>query len=179
MRALFLLLTLLGCASSKVSIDGRWARPCTGQSKETLVYDGKSFRSTISFFDGDCSNHVATMEIRGTYEVGESVETPAGATRARFEVKALTLAMHSEEGVAGANRNALLGATDWVLDEPKDMLGKEFSGCTMNLGDEILDIVRVSEDGRVLTLGDSQGQTLCDSTRDFPKIWMTESYARE
>lgn len=157
-------------------LDGTWQSACYMKTQTSLTYDKLALTGTFTEYTDDaCTTPYHVSKWTGTGVV--TGETAAGDTKLDLSFTSFTSIALTAENAAFNNMNQYCGATDWMANVEKDVLGKDCYGFSIPVGAKSLDIYRVA--GAVLKFGqgskiavgltEADRPTMLDDTRVFMK----------
>lgn len=145
------------------ALQGTWKSGCREDPSdpqsseiETFTLEGNEVTVNLeNFGDSSCGTVLFKVEFKGTIEVGDPVQGMADTFEVDFPLASFTLTMVNADAVDFANQIGFFDFTDWELNTPKDLFGRDLSGDgnTITSDDVVYSIVKV--DGDQLFLGES------------------------
>jgi hypothetical protein len=129
-------------APTLADLQGTWVGPCYetqdgDNQRAVLTFDGDKAVMQLELYGQNnptCQDVLLSIDMEMTASVGGPALLQAGAYRLDVEITKVEATMHSAEAVDYANSQGLFGYTDWVLDVPKDVAGKEFAPSDVDAG---------------------------------------------
>lgn len=126
---------------------GTWLLSCQQTSFTTeLVVDATSYdATTTTYTDGTCVDPLFTDVYSNTYLTGQSVTSTNGLPATELDVTLTTVerTLHTDIMVMGYNASTSCGYSDWEIDVPKDITGRDCgsfaSGCTSDSTSTVCD----------------------------------------
>jgi len=114
-------------------LNGTWIGPCYGLDGENLsialIFSEDKMNSQIGFYgNAACQNRLMFIDIEMLVSIPEPPESSEApdAYRLAFEVESVIGMVTVEEAVDIANDAELFGYSDWNVDEPKEIDGRDF-----------------------------------------------------
>jgi hypothetical protein len=135
-------------------LNGTWFGPCYELDGEqvsiTLIFSGETMNFQLGFYDDAiCQNRVMFIDTEMAVYIPEPPESPQvpGAYRLAFEVKAVTGTVTDAEAVDIVNKAELFGYSDWKLDEPKAIDGRDFAPSDNDAGADGSHLPEIGDQG--------------------------------
>lgn len=112
-----------GSASKESELNGIWAKSCSGGEIETTTLADGSFSSVgVVSGDANCGGGL-NVTLTGSYEIGEAVNEPAGATAMDITYTVVNIAPSSAAIANVLNSHQQCGFTDWAAGVAKNVVG--------------------------------------------------------
>lgn len=119
----------------------------TYSSSSTLAYSGGvQTGATTVFMDATCMSAGYSYTIAGPYQVGGPADSPSGANKLNVTLQSMTLVPLSAAGVTALNTNSFCGLTNWTLNTPQNISGRNCGGRTYTAGQTVHTIFSLSGD---------------------------------
>ncbi len=122
-------------------LQGTWVGPCYEDSgdfrRAVLEFDGNSATMILEFYGesgSTCEEVVLSIAMEMDVSVGGQVPQQPGVYTLNVEITGVEAAMSNADAVTYANTEGLFGYTDWELDVPKDVEGREFAPSDADAG---------------------------------------------
>lgn len=159
------LVLTVGCGKKEdededeTELEGTWVKACGSDNpqseepdydKSLVNFDEDEFTAEIqSFSDAACATKTSTMNMTGTFTVGDAVEAPAGAKAYTVKTAAVTMTLHDAETVKAYNgetegSTAICGG-NWTIDVAHAM-STELCGAEVFTVSDTYDVFKIDGD---------------------------------
>ncbi len=152
------LLSAMALAASP--FDGMWNSSCYSQTAQgqtqygldkMVINDTTMTVDSTIYTDATCqSQGIATVHTGAALALNTDSSAPTGAEDADLTLTTLTLTFHDAQYIGYLNSEQFCGYSDWALEQPQDVMGKDCGGQTMPSDNTVTyDLMGIGADGKL------------------------------